>query len=67
MNKISVDRVEIAQDLGIEIHFKNNIFTLSKNNRGELVLSTIGDSNQLVILPQASNSVAIETENDYKK
>ena len=61
MNKNKVDRIEIKEDLGIEVHFNGNIYSIQKNNSDQLVLTSITNT-QLLILPKSSNCVEVKSK-----
>ena len=52
-----VSDVEVNQDLGIKIEHKDQVYTISENYQGALLLRAM--NNEIYIRPNAGNSVEI--------
>jgi hypothetical protein len=61
MNDSKVSVLEVQHDLGIKIVHNDREYTLSEDNFGRLVLSSVYLT-QITVLPRASNSVIIKSE-----
>jgi predicted RNA-binding protein len=60
MEDVKVSKVEVKQDLGIEIEHDGKSFNIFQDNYGRLILSSNGT--QLIIQPKASNTIEIKSE-----